>query len=261
MATTFFSDFKTQGFWASLQAPKDISVHGHLIDWLFNYTTYMNIFFFTLVCAGLLGFSFLYHHKRYPKPYYTYGNKKPHILTATAIGTAVFFGVDINITRISNDDYLGVFAHWPGDEENIEKIQVLGQQWAWSFRYPGEDALFNTDDDIVLFNHFKVPVGKKIAFQVTAKDVIHSFFLPNTRRKVDAIPGRITQMWVELKETGDFEVACAEMCGVYHYRMAASYSVLSPEDYALWLGEAQEKARETNDLENPDLFWGWKWDS
>ena len=255
-----FPTFFVQGFWDSLAPPVDISEHGHLIDWLFNYTTYMNIFFFSLVCIGLFGFSFLYHHKRHPVAYYTYGNKKIHILTATIIGTAVFFGIDINITRISNNDFLNVFASWPNSSEDVERIEVLGQQWAWSFRYAGKDGYFNTDDDIVTFNDFKAPIGKKILFQITSKDVIHSFFLPNTRRKVDAIPGRLTRMWVQFNKTGEFEVACAEMCGTYHYRMAANYSTLTPDDYVLWLEEAQELALQTNDPENPDLFWGWRWD-
>ncbi len=250
----------SQNFWADMSPPTDISEYGHLIDWLFNYTTYMNIFFFTLVCAGLFGFSFFYYWKRHPIPYYTYGNKKPHILAATAIGMAVFVGVDMNITRISNNDFLSVFGKWPDTNEDVEKIEVLGQQWAWNFRYAGVDGLFNTDDDVVTLNDFKVPMGKKILFQITSKDVIHSFFLPNARRKVDAIPGRLTRMWVQFNKTGRFEVACAEMCGVYHYRMAAGYSTLTLEDYRLWLAEAQEKALETNDPENADLFWGWKWD-
>ena len=152
--------------------------------------------------GGSFGFSFLYYYKRHPRPYYTYGNKKSHVIVATAIGTAVFFGVDINITRMSNNDFLSIFSKSPTDDENVERIEVLGQQWAWSFRYAGQDEKFNTDDDIVTLNHFRAPTGKKILFQITSKDVIHSFFLPNTRRKVDAIPGRITQMWVQFKETG-----------------------------------------------------------
>ena len=252
----------SQNFWSSMQPPEDISEYGHLIDWLFNYTTFMNLFFFALVCAGLFGLSFLYYYKRHPRPYYTYGNKKTHILTTTAIGIVVFVAIDMNITRISNNDFLGTFGKWPNttNGEDVEKIEVLGQQWAWNFRYSGRDGLFNTDDDVVTLNDFKVPIGKKILFQITSKDVIHSFFLPNTRRKVDAIPGRLTQLWVQFKKTGTFEVACAEMCGTYHYRMAATYSTLPLEDYQRWLDEAQEKALETNDPENADLFWGWKWD-
>ena len=97
--------------------------------------------------------------------------------------------------------------------------------------------------------------------QLISKDVIHSFFIANIRKKVDAIPGRITRIWYHLKKTGDYEVACAEMCGTYHYRMAAKLKVYSPEDFKAWMAEAQEKALQENDPENAELFWGWPWKS
>jgi cytochrome c oxidase subunit 2 len=246
-------------FWERFTPPQDISENGHLIDWLFNYTTSLNVFFFFLVCLGLFGFSFLYHRKRHPKPYYTYGNKKMHITVATVIGVAVFLGVDLNISRISNNDFMNVFAKWPGEDEDIVRVEVLAQQWMWNYRYAGRDGIFNTDDDVVTVNDLRVPTGKKIVFQIISKDVIHSHFLPNTRRKVDAIPGRLTRMWVKLKTPGVYDVACAEMCGTFHYRMQAKMTVYTPEDYQAWLEEAQRIALETNDPEVADNYWGWKW--
>lgn len=245
--------------WQQMQPPEDISVHGHLIDWLFGYTTYMNIFFFGLVCAGLFGFSYFYQAKKHPKAYYTYGNKKMHVIVATIIGLSVFIGVDMNITRMSNDDYVGVFANWPKEEENPVVIEVLAQQWAWHFRYTGRDGVFNTEDDVVQLNDLRLPVGRKVVFQVLSKDVIHSLFFPNARRKVDAIPGRLTRLWWEPTKAGNWDIACAEMCGTYHYRMKASLTTYSQEDYEAWLAEAEEKALQENDPENPELFWGWKW--
>jgi cytochrome c oxidase subunit II len=240
--------------------PEDISVNGHLIDALFNYTTVFNVFFFIMVCIGLFGFAFIYRAKNHPKPYYTYGNKKSHIMVATAIGLFVFLAIDMNITRMSNNDYTGVFINWPNDQkDDVLKIQVLAQQWAWNFRYAGKDRVFNTADDVVTLNDLRLPTGKKILFQLQSKDVIHSFFIANTRRKVDAIPGRITRLWFELKKEGDFEVACAEMCGTYHYRMAAKLKVYSPDVYKKWMAEAEEKALQENDPENAELFWGWPW--
>ena len=118
---------------------------------------------------------------------------------------------------------------------------------------------FNTEDDVLTMNDLRVPTGKKILFQISSKDVIHSFYLPNARRKVDAIPGRVTKMWVELKKTGLFDVACAEMCGIYHYRMQGKMTVYTPEEYQKWLNVAQMKALEENDPESKDLYWGWAW--
>ncbi|MGB0452735.1 MAG: cytochrome c oxidase subunit II [Bacteriovoracaceae bacterium] len=246
--------------WSRMLPPEDISANGHLIDWLFGYTTYMNIFFFALVCLGLFGFSYLYSAKKHPKPEYTYGNKKVHITIATVIGAAVFFCIDSYISTKSSIDYTEVFINWPEeDKEPVERIEVMAQQWAWNFRYAGKDGVFNTEDDVITFNDLKVPTHKKVVFQVISKDVIHALYLPNTRRKVDAIPGRITRMWIDFVKTGTFDLACAEMCGTYHYRMQAKYTAMNEADYNAWMKEAQERAFEDNDPEDPDLYWGWKW--
>ncbi len=247
-------------FWQRISPPEDISVNGHLIDFVFNYTTALNVFFFLLVCAGLFGFSFMYHYKRHPKPYYTYGNKKMHIIVATAIGAFVFLAVDLNITRMSSNDFSNVFANFPKKGEDVEKVEVMAQQWFWTYRYAGKDGVFNTDDDILSPNRLVLPTGKKIVLQLLSKDVIHSLFLPNVRQKVDAIPGRITRIWFELTKTGEYEIACAEMCGTNHYKMRSEFTVLSPEDYKKWQESAQGIAIAENDLANVDSFWGWQWE-
>ena len=239
--------------------PVDISQHGNLIDWLFNYTTLMNLFFFSLVCLGLFGFSYLYYHKRHPRPYYTYGNKKRHILVTTLIGILVFVSIDMNITRISNNDYVGVFNNWPDESEDIIRVEVMAQQWMWSFRYPGSDGVFNTDDDVTTVNDLRIPVDKKVVFQILSKDVIHSLYFPNTRRKVDAIPGRLTRMWFHPVKTGTYDIACAEMCGTYHYRMQAKLKVYSQEDFNDWMIESNERAKVVNNTQDPELYWGWQW--
>lgn len=254
------------GLWdsimASMSPPEDISTNGHLIDWLFNYTTYMNMFFFALVCVGLFGFTYKYHHRRNPKPYYTYGNKKIHLIVVLVIGTAVFMGIDMNITRISNNDFINTFINFPDPKkEDVVRVQVLAQQWAWNFRYPGKDGLFNTDDDIVTLNDLRIPEGKKVLAHITSKDVIHSLYLPNVRLKVDALPGRITRMWFDTNKPGVYDIACAEMCGTHHYLMAAKMTVYSQEDYLAWRDEARQIALTANDVENPDSFWGWKWEN
>lgn len=245
--------------WSMIQPPEDISENGYLIDWLFNYTTYLNLFFFGLICIGLFGFSYLYAQKRHPKPYYTYGNKKAHILVATLIGVTVFGAIDMNITRISNNDFINVFTNWPSEDEDILRVEVLGQQWMWNFRYAGKDGLFNTQDDITTVNDLRVPKGKKVVFQILSKDVIHSLYFPNARRKTDAIPGRITRLWIQFNKLGKYDIACAEMCGTYHYRMAAKLTVYDQVDFIRWMEQVQDMALAANDPENPDLYWGWKW--
>ena len=247
------------GFWEAMKPPVDISTTGYLIDDLFMLTTKLIIFFFVLVCIGLFGFSFKYSKKRNPKATYTHGTSKKQIGIVAFIGAMVFILVDMQITTISNRDFVNVFIKYPKESEDIVRVEVLAQQWAWNFRYAGKDGIFNTEDDVVTLNDLRLPVGKKVVFQVSSKDVIHSLSFPNARQKVDAMPGRISRLWFELTTPGLYDIACAEMCGTYHYRMQAKLTVYSQEDYAVWLNEMETNATKVNEIDNPDMYWGWQW--
>jgi cytochrome c oxidase subunit 2 len=252
---------ESMSFWEMIKPPEDISTNGHLIEWLFMYTTYVNLFWFSLVCIGLFGFSFLYSKKRHKKPLYTHGNERKHLFITAFIALGVFLSVDLVITKVSTRDMKEVFWNFDGVGEDAVKIQVLAQQWAWNFRYAGADGEFNTADDVVVLNEMRVPVGKKILLQMTSKDVIHAFYLPNARIKADLIPGRFSKLWFDANKTGKFEIACAEMCGAHHYLMKSQLTVLSQADYDSWLKESQSMAIATNDTEDMNLRWGWQWGS
>lgn len=247
------------GFWEAIKPPLDISTTGYLIDDLFNLTTKLVIFFFLLVCIGLFGFSYLYSKRRHPKAVYTHGTSRKQIAIVAAIGAAVFILVDMQITTISNRDFVDVFLKYPDEKEDIVRVQVLAQQWAWNFRYAGQDGIFNTEDDVVTLNDLRLPINKKVIFQVSSKDVIHSLYFPNARQKVDAMPGRISRLWYELTTPGTYDIACAEMCGTYHYRMQAKLTVYTQEDYTKWLTEMEERAHNVNEKDNADHYWGWAW--
>jgi len=141
-------------------------------------------------------------------------------------------------------------------------VRVVGEQFAWNVHYPGPDGKFGkTDvslvssenplglvsgdeaakDDITTINQFHFPVGKKVLVYLTSKDVIHSFNLPVMRVKQDAIPGQTIPVWFEATGTGQFEIACAQLCGLGHYRMKGFFSIDTPDQYAAWLKE-QSKA-------------------
>lgn len=251
---------KAMSFWERMSPPEDITTNGHLIHWLFNYTTYVNIFWFALVCIGLFGFSYLYSQKRHKKALYTHGNERKHLLLTAFIGLGVFLSVDMVITKVSTRDMKETFWNFPTDSDTI-KVQVLAQQWAWNFRYAGQDGEFNTADDVVQLNNLVIPVGKKVMIQMTSKDVIHALYIPNTHIKADAIPGRFAKLWFDTNKAGIYEIACAEMCGNHHYLMKAQLTVLPQEEYDRWLKESQDIAIATNDTESIDLRWGWQWGS
>jgi cytochrome c oxidase subunit 2 len=101
-------------------------------------------------------------------------------------------------------------------------VYVIGKQWMWSFAYADGGA---SNHDLY------VPRGKPVRLLLTSRDVIHSFFVPAMRIKQDAVPGRMTVAWFEAIREGEYEVLCAEFCGLSHSRMRGRVVVLSPERY------------------------------
>lgn len=152
--------------------------------------------------------------------------------------------------------------------------RVVAQQFAWNIHYPGEDEKFGVTklelidetenpigldrtseggaDDIVTINQLHIPVDKKIRLDLSTKDVIHSFSLPELRVKQDAIPGMVIPVHFEanltseefLEQTKDtpregksLEIACAQLCGLGHYRMRGFLTIHDEQGYANWLEE------------------------
>jgi cytochrome c oxidase subunit 2 len=140
-------------------------------------------------------------------------------------------------------------------------IEVTGQQFAWNVRYPGKDGVLGkTDhlqasqdnpiglvkddpaakDDLLLLNQMYLPKDRPVRVQVRSMDVIHSFFLPNFRVKQDAMPGMTIDIWFTPTEVGDFEIACAEHCGLGHYRMRGAVHVVPAADLDKAVAEAAQ---------------------
>ena len=168
-------------------------------------------------------------------------------------------------------------------------IRVVGQQFAWNIHYPGPDGVFGetsvdkvdevenpigldrsdefAKDDIFTVNQLHIPVDTPINISLSTKDVIHSFTLTELRVKQDAIPGMEIPVWFEATMTTDelleeikgtaregrgFEIACAQLCGLGHYRMKGFMTIHDDEGYAAWHEEQQEYLAEEED----DDDWG-----
>jgi cytochrome c oxidase subunit 2 len=114
-------------------------------------------------------------------------------------------------------------------------VRVIGQQWAWTFVQPGADGKLDTADDIFTTDDLHVEVDKTYHFQLESRDVLHSFSVPVFRLKQDVVPGRTITGWFQAKRTGQFDIQCAEMCGIGHGVMAARIHVDSPQQHASWI--------------------------
>ncbi len=119
--------------------------------------------------------------------------------------------------------------------EPYETVRVVGQQWAWSFVHAGPDGKIDTADDIKTVDDLHIQVGKAYHYKLEARDVLHSFSVPVFRLKQDAIPGRIITGWFEATQTGEYDIQCAEICGIGHGVMAGRIFIESAEQHASWV--------------------------
>jgi len=106
------------------------------------------------------------------------------------------------------------------------EIKVTAQKWFWTFDYPEGNTSVN---------ELVVPLDKPVKLTMSSKDVIHSFFVPDFRVKMDVLPNRYTITWFQPTRRGDFNIFCAEYCGKGHSEMLGTVKVVSPEEYAAWL--------------------------
>jgi cytochrome c oxidase subunit 2 len=239
--------------------PPDASVHGWRVDWLMNTTTvFVTIMF---AATGLWILIACVRHGRRHRAEYDPGSARPQVIKAALLSTAIFGVVDGNllVNGLSDLDQ----AFWSFDRAESDpravRIEINAHQWAWDARYAGPDGQFNTPDDVVVLNDLVVPVGRPVVVELASTDVVHSFSLPNFRTKQDAVPGMVNRMWFEAKQTGTFDIACAQHCGVNHYKMRGRLTVVGEADYRAWEAEAAALATRSYDADDKGAHWGWKW--
>lgn len=145
------------------------------------------------------------------------------------------------------------------------EVEVTGAQFQWYFRYPGADGVFGRTDaqkyarpnegnplgidpsdpagrDDILSTAMIVPVGHTVQLHLRAQDVIHSLFIPAMRFKQDTVPGMEILSHFAPTQIGNYEIACAELCGIGHYRMRALVRVVSEDQFAKWKTEQETAA-------------------
>ena len=154
---------------------------------------------------------------------------------------------------------LYVWSQFVSVPDDATEVEVVAQQWQWSYRLPGADGKLGTsearlispenplgvnpedpvgqDDVIVEAADLHLPVDKPVKMLLRSIDVLHDFYVPEFRAKMDMVPGSVTYFWFTPIRTGTFEVLCAELCGVGHGFMRGIVMVDTEEDYQAWLQE------------------------
>jgi len=210
--------------------PEDVSTFGPDIDSLFYLIYYITAATFILVTVLMIWFVIAYRQREGRRATYTHGNT-----TLEIIWTIVPAAILIVLSFMSVSTWAKVKRHAPASDF---EIQVNAKQFNWEVIYPGPDGKLGTGDDVKFDNDIHAPVNKVVRIQLTASDVIHSFFLPNLRLKQDAVPGRNILVWFEATKPGKYELPCAELCGFGHSGMKGWLHVHTAEEYAKWAAES-----------------------
>jgi cytochrome c oxidase subunit 2 len=262
--------------WNWLGLPVVASAHGGQIDELIGW-----IHIFMLILFVGWGGYLVYALARFRKsrnPVANYTGVKSHASSYLEVGVAVvelvlLFGLSVPLWAARVDRI-------PPENEALV-VHVTGEQFAWNVRYAGPDGVFGrTDiklidvqanplgvdrsdpaakDDVTSLNQLYLPVNRPIIVKLRSKDVIHSFGVPEFRVKQDAIPGLTIPIWfvpnvttAEMRtRTGnpefEYEIACAQLCGLGHYRMRGFVTVQTAEEFQKWMDEEVAKLKEQGD--------------
>lgn len=123
--------------------------------------------------------------------------------------------------------------------EADQTVRIIGQQWAWKFVQPGPDGQLDTEDDIFTVDELHVKVNTTYHYKLESDDVLHSFSVPVFRLKQDAVPGRTITGWFKPTKTGEYDIQCAEMCGIGHGIMGARIFIETEEEHDKWMQQFQ----------------------
>ncbi len=202
------------------------------IDRLFMVVLILTGIAFFLVEGILVYFLIRYRHREDRKAKYIHGNRKVEILW-TVIPGLMLFGLAV----FQYDTWRAAKIDFPSDADS-EVIAVSANQFEWNATYAGPDGELGTADDIEApINILHFPVGKPVIVELQSTDVLHSFFIPVLRVKQDVVPGRPSRVWFQAIAEGEYELACAELCGLGHYRMRGFVTLESEEKFDAWLEE------------------------
>jgi cytochrome c oxidase subunit 2 len=191
-----------------------------------------------------------YRHQQDRRAHYEPENKKLEgwLTGITAVGVAAMLAPG-----------LFVWANFVNVPDDAAEMEAVGQQWSWTFRFPGDDGVFGAtdpghfsvanpfgmspddprgrDDILINSNEVHLPVNKPVKILLRSKDVLHDFAVAQFRVKMDLVPGMVTYLWFTPTKTGKYDILCEELCGLAHFAMRGSVVVEQPDHFQSWLAK------------------------
>jgi len=205
-------------------ALRPISDYGRIGDDIQTTTFYWALGVFILVEGALLYAVFRFRGKpNDPEPHQIHGNTTIEIVW-TVIPALILAAIAVPTVR-------GIFETSVIPAGDALKVEVVGHQWWWEFRYP--------DLNITTANEVHIPVGQTVSFHMSTADVVHSFWPPRFAGKRDVFPNRETRLWFKAEEAGEYPGQCAEFCGIQHGRMAFRVKAQTAAEFQGWVAHMQ----------------------
>lgn len=226
---------------SKLFMPPVVSTYGENVDALFTFILLISLVAFVAVLGCIVFFVIKYRYRpNGPKAdvSFTHSTKMEVSWTLATLAVVLFifgWGFKTFITILV-------------PPKNSMIIEVSASQYDWSFYYP--------ESGVQTSGEFYVPVGRPVELRIQSKDVVHSFWAPNLRTKMDAIPKKINVMWFQLTQTGEFPVYCNEYCGQGHSTMRAKIMGVSQQKFDDWIKQkiAEMKAISTPEAKGQKIF-------
>jgi len=225
-----------------------IASNWHYIDDTINLTFLLTGTVFTVIILFVAYCVFRFRHQEGRRAAYEPENSKLEgwLTIVTAVGVAALLIPGLFVWH----DFVTVPA-------GAAQVEVVGLQWRWMYRLPGQDGKLGTadsrhvtadnplginpadptgkDDLVIETDDLHLQLGKPVKLLLRSIDVLHDFYVPEFRAKMDFVPGMVTYVWLTPIRTGTFDALCAELCGTGHSAMRGAVVVDTPADYEKWL--------------------------
>ena len=219
-----------------------------MVDFTVDITLWVTGVVFVAVNLFMATCIIKFRHKKESRAKYEPENKKLEtwLTLLTTVGVAAMLTPG-----------LLVWAKFVNVPEDAHEVEAIGQQWHWTYRFPGDDGKFGEvraelitmdnpfgmvpedprgQDDVLVFNpEVHVPIDRPVKFLLRSKDVLHDFAVAQFRVKMDLIPGMQTFLWLTPTKAGRFEVLCEELCGIAHHTMRGAVVVTEQAHFESWL--------------------------
>ena len=229
--------------------PRNVNMFGHEIDFIFYLILWLTGVTAVAVFSVMIYFIVKYRARPGVPAIHSHGNNTLEVIWTT-IPVFIFLALAI----YGNEQWTQMRLRTP--PADALPVAVVGEQFGWNVRYPGADGKlakmvaskvgkdnpFGVDpadpdgmDDFTTYNDIVFPLNRPVRLYLSSKDVIHAFYVPEFRLYQDMVPGRVYDfVWLMAEATGNFQLACNQLCGQGHYKMFGKLAVVGESDYQAW---------------------------